>query len=42
MRALVLTALLTVAPAALPRRGFVYKGQKAKISYSILLPVSQQ
>lgn len=33
---------LTFSPAAVPRRGFIYKGQKATISYSILLPVSQQ
>jgi len=33
---------LSFSPAAVPRRGFIYKGQKATISYSILLPVSQQ
>ena len=33
---------LMFRPEIVPRRGFIYKGSKDRISYSILLPVSQQ
>ncbi|NOZ20024.1 MAG: hypothetical protein GXP25_02940 [Planctomycetes bacterium] len=33
---------LSMTPPAVPRRDFVYKGQKDHIAYTILLPVSQQ
>jgi len=33
---------LSMTPPCVPYRGFVYKGQKDRIAYRILLPVSQQ
>jgi len=33
---------LSFTPPAVPRRDFVYAGQRARLAYSILLPVSQQ